>query len=338
MAKADSVVELNDIPLKKDTKVEDSPIRPNQILGLPFHYTSLSDPGGRVFSKTFLLDMPVITLTPGRPLFLSKQKITDQEEYSLLKAMSNVKDGDEASISTFLKSIVSNKADVRYYGFKSDYQEFFKYVQLMVSTVYAKMGLLRGNGLYSFGDSFTAEFGTNGIPFYYERSTNISESADNEFTSSKLEGAMKSVSSIRRELDYILGTDQSRFVDLERMQKESNNKMVENSLAQMKSEKFFEELLDGNVGRVGSMIDTVFHGSQLLFPEVWNDSKFTKSYNLNFKFYSPYGDPLSIFNNVLVPFLTLLCFAMPKQDTLMGYYAPFLIRAESPGYFVCDMG
>jgi hypothetical protein len=59
--------------------------------------------------------------------------------------------------------------------------------------------------------------------------------------------------------------------------------------------------------------------------------------NFSFNFVSPYGDPLSIFQYVYVPFFSLLSFAMPRQAAENGLVTPFLVRADMPGIVTSDL-
>jgi hypothetical protein len=79
------------------------------------------------------------------------------------------------------------------------------------------------------------------------------------------------------------------------------------------------------------------NGMKVVYPELWSDSTYMKSVNINFEFISPYGDPLSVFQYVMVPFCALLCFAMPRQAADNGYVSPFFVRADIPGYFTSDL-
>ena len=79
------------------------------------------------------------------------------------------------------------------------------------------------------------------------------------------------------------------------------------------------------------------NGMQVTFPNLWGNSSFSKSVSLQFSFVSPYGDPLSIFKYVYVPFCALLCFGMPRQAAENGLVSPFLVRCDIPGLFTSDM-
>jgi len=96
-----------------------------------------------------------------------------------------------------------------------------------------------------------------------------------------------------------------------------------------------------NIPVVGGIIGAFtqsLDGSQLAYPNMWTDSTFDRSYNLQFEFYSPYGDPMSIFNYVYLPFISLLCMALPLQDGFYSYKQPFLVRAFCPGWFESECG
>ena len=77
---------------------------------------------------------------------------------------------------------------------------------------------------------------------------------------------------------------------------------------------------------------------KVTYPELWAESQYTRSVNINFEFISPYGDPLSIFKYVMVPFCALMCFAMPRQAAENGLVSPFLVRGDVSGMFTVDLG
>lgn len=81
------------------------------------------------------------------------------------------------------------------------------------------------------------------------------------------------------------------------------------------------------------------NGMHVMYPELWSDGGgYSKSMSFDFNFTSPYGDPLSIFKYVYVPFCTLLCFTLPRAADDNGYVSPFFVRADLPGLFTCDLG
>ena len=81
----------------------------------------------------------------------------------------------------------------------------------------------------------------------------------------------------------------------------------------------------------------VTNGMKVVNPELWSDSNYSKGVNLNFEFMSPYGDPMSIFKYVYVPFCALLCLAMPRAAADNGYVSPFFVRCDIPGHVTSDL-
>jgi hypothetical protein len=75
-----------------------------------------------------------------------------------------------------------------------------------------------------------------------------------------------------------------------------------------------------------------------MFPHIWKDGRFDRSYNLSFKFHSPYGHPGAIYQNVLMPFAHLLALVLPVLRSPTTYSEPFIFQLDCPGYFACDLG
>ena len=94
------------------------------------------------------------------------------------------------------------------------------------------------------------------------------------------------------------------------------------------------------LSNIGTHLRSVAAGGKLIFPEIWSDSSFSRSYNCEFKFISPDPSKLSVYLNVLVPLFHLLCLVAPQSiiDNPNGYMNPFLIRATYKGFFNVDMG
>ena len=74
------------------------------------------------------------------------------------------------------------------------------------------------------------------------------------------------------------------------------------------------------------------------FPETWSDSEFTRECNLTLKLYSPYGNRLSIFENIYVPLVFILAMALPKSIGMNSYMSPFVVRTVAKGFFTCELG
>ena len=76
----------------------------------------------------------------------------------------------------------------------------------------------------------------------------------------------------------------------------------------------------------------------MLFPEVWDDSQYSKDYSVSIKLFSPYGDPYSIFTNIYIPMAYLMALVLPIQSSPQGYEGPFIVKSYVRGMFSCDLG
>lgn len=74
------------------------------------------------------------------------------------------------------------------------------------------------------------------------------------------------------------------------------------------------------------------------FPEIWKSSTFSRSYTFNMSLRSPYGDPVSILQNLYIPLALLLGGSMPRSIGQSAYTAPFVCRAYCKGMFAVPLG
>jgi hypothetical protein len=107
--------------------------------------------------------------------------------------------------------------------------------------------------------------------------------------------------------------------------------------------KGIENLLGNGAGGIFNSligkVKTVLSGGRLIFPEIWTDSNFGRSYSCKMKLVALYGNPLCVFLQILVPFAHIFCLTMPKESAGgQGYSTPFLVRGWFKGVFNIDMG
>lgn len=98
--------------------------------------------------------------------------------------------------------------------------------------------------------------------------------------------------------------------------------------------KLGKEAVSG-ISELGMMING---DGRMMIPEIWASSSYSRSYSVDFKFWSPIGDIVSIFENVYIPYLLLLVLSAPLQSGYNAYVSPFLIKVFSRGLFSIDMG
>lgn len=76
----------------------------------------------------------------------------------------------------------------------------------------------------------------------------------------------------------------------------------------------------------------------MLFPQIWSNSGFNKSYSVNIKLNCPNPDPVSWYLNIYVPICHLIALVCPRSEYVNTYTTPFIIKAFYKGMFNIDMG
>ena len=115
-----------------------------------------------------------------------------------------------------------------------------------------------------------------------------------------------------------------------------NNENLNDIVNQLRNTVGGNGFFDSLIKQVGS----VATGGRLIFPKIWSDSSFSRSYNVTIKLRSPDMDNISLYLNIILPICFLLCLTQPRMmtDNPNAYASPFLVRAMYKGFFNVDMG
>ena len=182
---------------------------------------------------------------------------------------------------------------------------------------------------------------SNTIAFYANCGESVSDSFGNSTTTSQLASAVNSLSDKTRELTF-LGLNN----DMRKAATGIDARELGGSITSGVQNLLPDSFKGGFVDSVLASIKTIVAGGRLIFPNIWQDSQFSRSYTVNMKLVSPSADKLSIFFNILVPMFHILALTLPRQHQSsdndvygdQGYTSPFLVRAYYKGMFNIDMG
>jgi hypothetical protein len=173
------------------------------------------------------------------------------------------------------------------------------------------------------------------LAYYINSDYQISDTISNNTTESMLASKVNGMSDLGREMNFLLGgASASTGMAFDKASQENLLKNLQNSQDFASKMVNSSDIIKGVVGG----LQTVFSGGKLIFPELWSDSSFSRSYDINMKLTTPDCDKLSWFLNICVPLLHLVGLVAPRQAGVNGYVAPFLVRAFYKGMFNCDMG
>lgn len=322
---------------------------------------------GRKFLESVFAEAPIVTIIPGKPNYLPD---STKEEKKMLTSFFNNK-GKDSDSNTALAQIISGSDDCRYFGFTEDYSEYIRYVNLLcrITAIYMGIGEKMAPGAlqtkyknynwanYKYRDAerrtnreqtgtfvmkmwdaakqavndFASEITTpDYVNFYVDANTSFNESSDNSTSQSMLESQLtNTLEGLSKELSFFLNAGGAGIAD-----------DLKNSMASAIGSIGNSGLTSsgGIIDRIIGTSTNIIQGSNMVFPEIWNDSDYGKSYTVNMTLSSPYGNKEAIYNNIIVPMMHVLALALPRQTSANSFTSPFLIKAFSPGWFVCDMG
>lgn len=313
------------------------------IHGIPYQFMNSVDRklDGTVFGQRYasriIAKMPLLLVTPGKVEFM-KQFKTAEKKNILTKIIS---DDERNQVSDLINS------SGRYYTFAFDYSSYYQYVNNMLRTGSIFLGIddvkvnIGGNkdklGYFNWGKAVNSQFQSlvsskEFVGFYVDSASSVNEDFSNSTTESQLSSKVNELSATARELNFLLGYGSGNTLDL------MDTNALETTMETI--DNISEKYLKGNqlFKDIANNFATIASGGKLLFPEIWSESTYSKSYDIKLKLRTPDCDVLSWYMNIYVPLCHLLCLTLPRQASANGYKSPFLIRASYRGLFNCDMG
>lgn len=205
-----------------------------------------------------------------------------------------------------------------------------------IKSTFGSMGFDTGDTEFDEGnlqeDSVFQNY--NFVQFYVDPSVSCSESMGNETTESKIKGFLDSSSDLIKELSFVTS---SMGVDMSGLQQFTDSSMDAVS-------GFIDENMDftgpiGNaVSNVLSLAGNVIKGENIIIPDIYQSSSYTKSYDLTVHLRTPYKSKYGYYMDVVAPLMHLLALALPRQSTANTYSSPFLVKVYVPGMFNCNLG
>ena len=333
------------------------------IHGMPYQYMNIVDRGknddptalGRYYADHIVARMPLLVITPGEPEFMAGWG-DDDKSNAWRELLTMTKAGSD------LSSVSERQG--RYYSFKPRWDLFVQYVAPLTqaaahflgiqefpapvndravitgATQGWNLGTFRWDSFYNSSIHDKLNY-RQSAAFYIHSETQISDNFSNDSGKSALEQKVNSFSDMAREVNFFMGTmagqtniNVGKVVGVENNQSESvlnNAENMSDFTDQVLGKGNFLESIAGNLG-------AVINGGKLIFPEIWQDSHYIKSYNVTIKLRCPNPDPVSWYFDIWAPLAHLLPLVLPKQAGVNGYISPFLVRAYFKGLFNCQMG
>lgn len=347
-----------------------------RIIGAPFQFTKETDCRpysnlniGRQFMENIMLEAPIVSFVPGLPSYLADFDATNRkviEEYLSSKRL-------DTSISPEVMDKI-RQTEGRYFDFIGAYDDYMKYVNALcrmaaiyigladktvpgtdtlyknydwsrwekdLSETYAEKQKAKGReGIWDQVTEFTENATTavvqalvgdqKYIRCYIDPSVSVSENSSNSTTQSAFAGLFDQVEGLGKDIMFFMGGSQSAMGTIL-----GDLGGAATGTAQSVTDNFNAT---SNISRLLGLTDHVVSGSNIIFPELWGDSAYGKSFNISVNLVSPYGDVECIFLNIIVPLMHLVCLGLPRQTSANSFASPFLVKVFAKGLFSCEMG
>ena len=339
-----------------------------RIMGTPFRFLSSADYRpfsgesslGRQYIENILSEAPIGHIVPGIPSYMPG---INESEQQAIDAFITARYNNQDISSDALKTI--RETEGRYFEFQSAYYDYIRYVNLLCRTSAVYMGLTNNNQKvpgtnetylqYDWGrwtnvnyyspakakqgmwDKFVESvkdelFGDyKYIKCYMEPNVSSSESTSNQTGQSQIASLFDTMEGIVREVGFFSNGSKllSGAVDLGTGAATDITELARGAL---------DANTSAGLSKVIGSAEHVLSGSNVIFPELWQDSSTNKSYSFNVNLVSPYGDPESIFLNIIMPMMHLIALAMPRQTSANSFGSPFLVKFFAKGHMSCDLG
>lgn len=342
-----------------------------RIIGAPYQFLKSTDYRpftekkiGRKYMENILAEAPIVNFVPGIPNYLGDFDAVNKE---LIENYLSTRYEENDISDSVLKKITGTSG--RYFNFISNYTDYMRYVNLLCRVCSMYVGLGEKNvpgttekyknydwsrytnlksapkksekkqgiwenikdGVEDIFDNISDEiFGDyRYVKCYVDPSSSFSESINNSTTSSQLAGLYDTAEGLVKDIAFLTSSNGSSALD-------SVGSAVSSGINSLASS--FDKDSTSNIKRLLGMAEHVITGSNIIFPEIWSDSKFDKSYSFTINLISPYGDVESIFLNIIMPLMHLIALGLPRQTSANSFTSPFLVKVFSKGWFSCEMG
>ena len=173
----------------------------------------------------------------------------------------------------------------------------------------------------------------NYVQFYVDPDVSPSESLQNSTGESSMKSLLDNGSSLMKEVAFWAnsgGIDTKAFETFSTESLAALQSGVNGILGQ--------NTASGVLSRIINLGGSALKGHNIVIPDVYQNSQYSKSYSITVHLKAPYGTVLGYYMDIFVPMMHLLALAMPKQESANSFSSPFLVKAYVEGVFSCNLG
>lgn len=330
---------------------------------------------GRNFTENILLEAPVCTVIPGTPAFLPTgdkatkmttgqalisgnvedlggllgEKLTEQDMklYDFKPAYYDYMDYVNVMCrcgAVFLKIEDSTEGlpDGKIGGgsFHTYNWRNYKWNNLGTKSIFSRVRKAKLTKLRDIDDTSSSEETLTSlsknygyVQFYIDPDASLDETLTNSTTASTFKGMLDQGSSMLKEVAFMANTG---GVDTNTLQ--SFTEGVTSAMQGGISKILGSNGIGSAVGRIINLGSETLKGNNLIIPDIYQNSEYSKSYSFTVHLKTPYGTRFGYYYNIFVPLMHLLALVMPRQQSANSFNSPFLMKAYVNNTFTCNLG
>lgn len=171
------------------------------------------------------------------------------------------------------------------------------------------------------------------VQFFVDReNTGVNETMSNETSPSQLKGMFDGGSNLFKEIAFVANSGGAGELA-------SNlGEFMDTSLDSLATELGSSNAVSTALSRILNVGTNVVKGENVIMPDVYQSSTYTKTYQVTIHLKTLYGTKFGWYMGIGVPLMHLLALAIPKQTTANTYGSPFMVKMSMDGEFVCNLG
>lgn len=177
----------------------------------------------------------------------------------------------------------------------------------------------------------------NYIQFYTNPdSTGVNEGFINSSTSPGIKSTLEDAATKLKDIEFL--TDTAGAGETADTLKQFASDVLSGIGSTLNLDSSGSNNVESVLARITDIGSNFITGANVIMPDIYQSSSYTKSYNISIPLKAIYGNKLSYYMDILVPAIHLLALALPRQNTANTYKSPFLVKIFMDGLFTCNLG
>lgn len=173
----------------------------------------------------------------------------------------------------------------------------------------------------------------NYIQFYIDSDVSPDESLQNSTGASTFKGMLDQGSGVMKDIAFMANSGGIDYKTIESFG-EGLTSAVQSGVGAILGSNG----ISSSLSRIINLSSETLKGNNLIIPDIYQSSEYSKSYSFTVHLKSPYGTRFGYYYNIFVPMMHLLALVMPRQQSANSFSSPFLVKAYVNNTFTCNLG